>query len=227
MMALPGDSVALGCRARRQSVLSATEFHPVSLSLEIVLWIEAIIYLGIGIYELFDDFFEKPKPWMTIRGRVNVYVRLQHKIGHKMHAGICFLLGFVALNGLLEGQVTRFELELIFLSFGILMPAIWSSLLPGRLAWVILVTKPEFWLQIAMFALFGRLIRPEVLLLCVGLNLWGIAVYFVHTRKTMIVPFTYAAFREDCVDAEGEEVAQRLDKLAGHKDTGTGMGSTS
>lgn len=197
-------------------MLSSTEFYVIPLNLEIVLWIEAIIYLGIGTYELFDDFLEKPKPWMTIGGRTNGYVRMTQKIGHKMHAGICFLLGFVALNGVLEGQVTRFELELIFLSFGILMPIIWSSLLPGRLAFIILVSKPEFWLQIAMFAMFSQLIRPEILALCVALNVWGIFVYFFHTRKKLFTPFTYPTLRSHCIDAEGEPLALKLDKLAGY-----------
>ena len=202
-------------------MLSSTEFYVVPLNLEIVLWIEAIIYLGLGTYELFDDFLEKPKLWMTIRGRTNGYVRMSHKIGHKMHAGICFLLGFVALNGVLEGQVTRFELELIFLSFGILMPVIWSCLLPGRLALIILATKPEFWLQIAMFTMFSQLIRPEILLLCIALNVWGIFVYIFHTRKKLFSPFTYSTVRADCVDAEGEQLALKFDRLAGYSgDTG-------
>jgi hypothetical protein len=59
-------------------MLSATEFYQLTLGLQIVLWIEALLYLGIGVYELFDDFFEKPQPWMTISGRVNGYVRLTH-----------------------------------------------------------------------------------------------------------------------------------------------------
>lgn len=197
-------------------MLSSTEFYSVPLNLEIVLWIEAIIYLAIGTFELFDDFLDKPKPWMTIGGRVNGYVRMSHKIGHKMHAGICFLLGFVALNGVLEGQVTRFELELIFLSFGILMPVIWSCLLPGRLALIILAAKPEFWLQIAMFTMFSHLIRPEILVLCIALNAWGIFVYFFHTREKLFSPFTYAAVRSHCIDAEGEALAQKFDKLAGY-----------
>ena len=197
-------------------MLSSTEFYAVPLNLEIVLWIEMIIYLGLGTYELFDDFLEKPKPWMTIRGRTNGYVRMTHKIGHKMHAGICFLLGFVALNGILEGHVTRFELELIFISFAILMPVIWSCLLPGRLAFIILATKPEFWLQIAMFAMFSELIRVEVLFLCIALNVWGICVYIFHTRTTLFSPFTYSTVRTDCIDAEGEVLAQKLDKLAGY-----------
>ena len=197
-------------------MLSATEFYPVPLNLEIVLWIEVIVYLGIGTYELLDDFMEQPKPWMTIRGRVNGYIRMTHKVGHKMHAGICLLLGFIALNGLIEGQVTRFELELIFFSFAILMPVIWSCLLPGRMAIVILATKPEFWLQIAMFTMFSSLIRPEILVLCIALNLWGIIVYIFHTRKTMFNSFTYAAVRQDCIDAEGEQLARKLDKMAGY-----------
>jgi hypothetical protein len=197
-------------------MLSSTEFYVLPLNLEIILWIEAIIYLGIGTYELFDDFLEKPKAWMTIGGQTNGYVRMSHKVGHKMHAGICFLLGFVALNGLLEGQVTRFELELIFVGLGILMPIIWSSLLPGRLALIILATKPEFWLQIAMFTMFSPLIRPEILILCIALNMWGIFVYFFHTRKKLFSPFTYSKVRSDCLDAEGAELVQKLDKLAGY-----------
>lgn len=194
-------------------MLSATEFFQVTPGLEIVLWIEAIVYLGIGAYETFDDFFEKPKPWMTINGRVNGYVRVTHKIGHKMHAGICVILGFVALNGILEGAMTRFELELIFLSFAVLMPAIWSSLMPGKLAIITLVTKPEFWLQSVMFAMFSDLIRPQILFACVALNLWGILVYVLHTRKNLFDPFTYTMFRKDCIDAEGEELAERFDKI--------------
>jgi hypothetical protein len=196
--------------------LSSTEFYAVPLNLEIVLWIEAVIYLGLGTYELFDDFLEKPKPWMVIAGRTNGYVRMVHKIGHKMHAGICFLLGFVALNGIMEGHVTRFELELIFLSLGILMPIIWSCMLPGRLAIMMLATKPEFWLQIAMFTMFSQLIRPEILLLCIVLNLWGIFVYAFHTRKKLFSPFTYSTLRTDCIDAEGEAFAKKFDKLAGY-----------
>jgi hypothetical protein len=197
-------------------LLSPIEFYVLPFNLEIILWIEAVLYLGIGAYELFDDFLETPKPWMTIKGQTNGYVRMTHKIGHKMHAGICFLLGFVALNGLLEGQITRFELELIFVSLGILMPIIWSSLLPGRLALIILVTKPEFWLQIAMFTMFSQLIRPEILILCIALNMWGIFVYFFYTRKKLFSPFTYAKVRSDCLDAEGVQLVQKLDKLAGY-----------
>lgn len=197
-------------------MLAATEFYEVPLNLEIVLWIEAVIYLGIGVFELFDDFLDKPKPWMAIDGRTNGYLWMTQKIGHKMHAGICFLLGFVALNGVLEGHVTRFELELIFISFGILMPIILSCLMPGRLAFIILALKPEFWLQIVMFALFSHLIRPEILVLCVLLNLWGLVVYYFHTRRKLFVPFTYESVRADCVAAEGEQMATKLDKLAGY-----------
>ena len=67
-----------------------------------------------------------------------------------------------------------------------------------------------------MFTMFSQLIRPEILLLCVALNVWGIVVYIFHTRKKLVTPFTYTAFREDCIDAEGEQLALKLDKLAGY-----------
>lgn len=153
---------------------------------------------------------------MTINGRVNGYVRLTHKIGHKMHAGICVLLGFIALNGVLEGFVTRFELELIFISLAILMPAIWSSLMPGRLAIITLLTKPEFWLQLVMFILFSDLVRPQILVICVALNLWGIFVYLRYTRVQLFTPFTYATLRGHCIDALGEDGTAKFDKIAGH-----------
>ena len=195
-------------------MLTATELFQVTPGLEIVLWIEAIVYLGIGVYELFDDFIEKPQPWMTINNRVNGYVRLTNKIGHKMHAGICVVLGFVALNGILEGVMTRFELELIFVSFAILMPAIWSSLMPGRLALVTLLTKPEFWLQSVMFIMFSDLVRPQVLIVCVALNLRVIFVYVAYTRKALFQPFTYEEFRQHCVDAIGTNATAKFDKFA-------------
>ena len=133
-----------------------------------------------------------------------------------MHAGICVLLGFVALNGVLEGFVTRFELKLIFISFAILLPAIWSSLMPGRLAIIILLTKPEFWLQLVMFIMFSELVRPQILAICVALNLCGIFVYARYTRVRLFKPFTYLTLREHCIDAIGEDGAAKFDKIVGH-----------
>jgi len=196
-------------------MLSATDLYPITTALTVVLYIESVIYLAIGLIELFDDFLVKPKPWMTIGTKPNGYVVMSHKIGHKMHAGLCVLLGFVALNGILEGAVTRFELELIFISFAVIMATLWTTLLPGRLGPVVLALKPEFWLQIVMFLLFRDLVRPEVLALCLALNGWGIVVYVFHTRRTLWKPYTYAQLRSDWVEAEGEAAASRFDRLAG------------
>ena len=196
-------------------MLSSTELLPLTTGLQIVLWIEAIIYLGLGLFELFDDFQVRPKPWMFTEGRANGWLVLQHKVGHKMHAGICFLLGFIAANGLFEGAVTRFELELIFVSFAVLMPTILALLPPGRIGVLGLILKPEFWLQFVMFALASDLVRPAVLGLCLLLNLWGIIVYLLHTRRTLFVPYRYETFRQDCAAAEGEALASRMDRLAG------------
>ena len=196
-------------------MLASTEVLPLTTGLQIVLWIEAIVYLGLGLFELFDDFLVRPKPWMFTEGRANSWIVLQHKVGHKMHAGICFLLGFIAANGLLEGAVTRFELELIFVSFAVLMPTILALLPPGRIGLLGLTLKPEFWLQFVMFALASDLVRPAVLGLCLLLNLWGIIVYLLHTRRTLFVPYRYETFRQDCAAAEGEALAMRMDRLAG------------
>ena len=202
-------------------MLSATEFYPTGTLLNTVLWIEAVIYLGIGAYELFDDFFEKPKPWMRLNDRMNGWIMFQHKVGHKMHAGLCFLLGFVALNGAIEGMVTRFELELIFISFAVIMPVLWSTFLPGKLGVIVILTKPEFWLQSIMFVYFSDLIRLEVLLLCIGLNLWGVIVYFLHTRKNYFSPYTYQSLRRDAAEAEGEARVKQLDRVAMYNDKET------
>ena len=200
-------------------MIGATEFYATTPGLNAILWIEAVIYLGIGGFELLDDFIVKPKPWMTIDGRPNSFLMLHSKVGHKMHAGLCFVLGMVALNGALEGTVTRFELELIFVSFAVILPVLWSTLLPGRLGLLVLLLKPEFWLQGLMLIFYSDLIRTEILWLCIALNLWGLVVYFFHTRRTLISPYTYTTLRSDIVAAEGEDATAKFDKLAGYTTT--------
>ncbi len=197
-------------------MLSATEFFPVTPLLHTVLWIEAVIYLSIGTYEIFDDFLAKPPLWANTPMGINAWIRLQDVVARKMHAGLCFVLGFVALNGALEGHVTRFELELIFISFAVIMPVLWSTLMPGRLGITIMLLKPEFWLQLVMFTFFSQLIRPEVIALCVALNLWGIFVNLGLVRRKFFQPYTYAEFRQHVVEAVGEERASKIDALAGH-----------
>ena len=197
-------------------MIGATEFYATTPGLNAILWVEAVIYLSIGAYELLDDFAGQPKAWMQIEGRPNSYLMLQHKVGHKMHAGLCFVLGMVALNGAIEGVVTRFELELIFISFAVILPVVWATLLPGRLGITVLLLKPEFWLQGLMLIFYSDLIRTEILWLCIALNLWGIVVYFLHTRRTLISPYEYATLRRDVIAAEGEAAVVKFDKLAGN-----------
>ena len=141
-------------------MLSPTELYPLTPLLKGILWVEVLVYLGIGVYEIIDDFRVKPQPWMTLSNTPNSYLMIKEKVGHKMHGGLCFLLGFIALNGLIEGAVTRFELELCFVSLALLMMTIWMTLMPSRLGLTVLLTKPEFWLQILMFGYFLPLIQP-------------------------------------------------------------------
>jgi len=199
-------------------MLSATELLTLTPLLKGVLWVEAIVYLGIGLYEIFDDFAVKPASWMILGARANSYLQIKDKVGRKMHAAICFLLGFVALNGLLEGAVTRFELELCFVSLALLMMTIWMTLMPGRLGLLVVVTKPEFWLQILLFVFFISYIQSWVAFMCVALNIWGGLVCVFHTRRQLLRPYSYEQLRADAVEAGlPPKQLKGLDLFAGFK----------
>ena len=143
-------------------MLGPTDFLPLTPALSAILWVEAIVYLGIGLFEIFDDYFARNPPWTERDGHPNGYLRLVAKSTRKFHAAICLILGWIALNGLLEQRVSRFEIETLFLSLAIVMSFVWSTKLPGRVGVLGIILKPEFWLQIAMFAMFTPFIRPEV-----------------------------------------------------------------
>jgi hypothetical protein len=195
--------------------MEANDLLELSTLLKVILWIELIVYLGIGIFEILDS-FSKEKPWNFRNGKINSYLAMREVTSYKMHASVCFLLGFVALNALMEGAVTRFELELIFISLALIMMLLWMIILPGRLGFIVLFSKPETTLQIIMFVFFADLIRPWVLYLCVFLNLWGLLVYFLHTRKESISPYEYKTIRNDALEAglEASKV-ETMDKAAG------------
>ena len=195
--------------------MEANELLELTTLLKVILWIELIVYLGIGIFEILDS-FSKEKPWNLRNGKINSYLAMREVTSYKMHASVCFLLGFVALNALMEGAVTRFELELIFISLALIMMLLWMIILPGRLGFIALFSKPETTLQIIMFVFFADLIRPWVLYLCVFLNLWGLLVYFLHTRKESISPYEYKTIRNDALEAGLEESkVETMDKAAG------------
>ena len=199
--------------------MSSTEIFELTFALKVVLWAEAIVYLGIGVFEIFDDFFRKLPSWINLNGKLNAYLFMEDKMQHKFHAAICFFLGFIALNGIIEGAVTRFEIELLFIGLALIMMILWMILPPGRLAFPMLLTKPETYLSIIMFYLFSDLIRIEIFLFCLGLNIWGLIVYFLNTRKN-IKPYTYKRFHDDVVDAGIPEARIKvMDKMAGYKDT--------
>lgn len=195
--------------------MEANDLLELTTLLKVILWIELIVYLGIGIFEILDS-FSKEKPWNLRNGKINSYLAMREVTSYKMHASVCFLLGFVALNALMEGAVTRFELELIFISLALIMMLLWMIILPGRLGFIVLFSKPETTLQIIMFVFFADLIRPWVLYLCVFLNLWGLLVYFLHTRKESISPYEYKTIRNDALEAGLEESkVETMDKAAG------------
>ena len=199
--------------------MSTTEIFELTLALKIVLWVETIVYLGIGIVEIFDDFFRKLPSWTNLNGKLNSYLFMEDKMQHKFHAAICFFLGFIALNGIIEGAVTRFEIELLFIGLALIMMLLWMILPPERLALTMLLTKPETYLSLIMFILFSDLIRTEIFYFCLGLNIWGLFVYFLNTRKK-IKPYTYKRFHDDVVVAGvSKSRIKAMDKMAGYKET--------
>ena len=165
--------------------MSSTELFELTLALKIVLWVEAIVYLGLGIFEIFD---------------------------------VCFFLGFIALNGIIEGAVTRFEIELLFIGLALVMMLLWMIMPPGKVGIAMFLTKPETYLSIIMFLLFSDLIRLEIFIICILFNVWGIAVFIFNTRK-LIIPYTYKRFRADVIEAGiSENKIKAWDKMSGYKE---------
>ena len=194
-------------------MIGATEFYATTPGLNAILWVEAVIYLSIGAYELLDDFAVVVRPGCRLISCAQTLTDCNTKLAGST-SGLCFVLGMVALNGAIEGVVTRFELELIFISFAVILPVLWATLLPGRLGITVLLLKPEFWLQGLMLIFYSDLIRTEILWLCIALNLWGIVVYFLAHSE--ISPYEYATLRRDVIAAEGEAAVVKCDKLAGN-----------
>ncbi|MDE0271935.1 MAG: hypothetical protein OXH92_18450 [Bryobacterales bacterium] len=200
-------------------MLTATELYPLTTALTIVLWVEVVIYLGTGLYEVFDDYYYKPPKWVFASMRINTYIWFRDKKGHKMHASLAMVLGFIALNGVLEGAVFRFEIELIFISLALLNLSIWCMAPPRkRLALKMLPVAPEFHLQYISFIFFADLIRLEVLGLCVLFNLWGMFVFFRRTLNLAEAPQTYEELRADMVEADAGADLALWDKVAGYRD---------
>ena len=112
--------------------MTSTELFELTLALKVVLWVEAIVYLGLGIFEIFDDFFRKLPSWTKLNGKLNAYLFMEDKMQHKFHAIVCFFLGFIALNGIIEGAVTRFEIELLFIGLALIMMLLWMIMPPGK-----------------------------------------------------------------------------------------------
>ena len=198
--------------------MNSTELFELTLALKIVLWVEVIVYLSLGVIEIFDDFFRKLPSWTNLNGKLNAYLFMEDKMQHKFHAIVCFFLGFIALNGILEGAVTRFEIELLFIGLALVMMLLWMILPPGKMAIAMLLTKPETYLSVIMFLLFSNLIRIEIFAVCILFNIWGMAVFIFNTRKRMN-PYTYKRFRDDVIEAGIPEYRiQAWDKMTGYKE---------
>jgi hypothetical protein len=205
-------------------VLSSIETLPVQGVLAAVLWITAIIYTGIGLYEMFDDFTANPKWNKSVYTKENCFHRMEVKANNKMHASIALVLGLVAVNALAEGKVGRLELELEFLSLACLFGgAIVPAIIPFRMWAVVLLIKPETWLTVMMWSSFCSDVRPVVLGISGVIMAWGFVVRFGPKSAAHPDPFTYETIRKDLLlnfsETDGAKMAKSMDFLAGYKAT--------
>lgn len=186
--------------------------------LKCLLWFEVVLYGGLGVFETFDDFF-KFATWNKPFVQDNAYSRLMFKGMVKMHGAICFMLAFVAVNALIEGEMSAFDFELNFVVLGLIMAAVWGTMMPFRLWLTVALFKPETYITIALWLSYTDMVRPGILYLNAALNLWGLFVRasagFVP-QPTYFEPFTYETLRKDILAAD-PETAEKLDKVTGYK----------
>jgi hypothetical protein len=197
--------------------LSTTSIEMTS-GLKFMLWFELVLYGLIGVFEIFDDFFPKAK-WNMKFVENNAFVKLTFKGMLKMHASICCVLAFIAGNGLMSDSMGQFEMELNFFTLGLIMSAVWATIMPNPLYIIVVLLKPEFYIQIALWVNYTEYVRPWVLYVCAFLNAWGIfvrvSVGFVP-NPAYFEPFTYEELRKSIVEAE-PELVEKMDKLVGFK----------
>lgn len=157
-------------------MLHATEYLPVTGVIQFVLWVEAILYLSVGVRETFDDLYRKSPAWVLNNKRPNTFTWLQDGRYYKTHANWCLLLGLVALNALIEGQINRFEIEFIFVSLSAIICTVFCIVPPSFRSLPIVLISPEIYLFSLMSVFYSDMIRNEVLAICVLLILWGLFV---------------------------------------------------
>ncbi len=210
------------------TMLNATEIYPLTTALAILLWIEFILYTGAGVFKIFDDFFRKNTPWVFVDGRLNLYAYSTDLKNHKSNASFAFLLGFVALNGIIEGGVNRFELELMFVGLALITCILFCFTPPAKRILRVIWIAPDIYVQIALYLLCAPLIRPEVIGLCALLIAWGIFVYFRKLRTMEGAPFEWEQYRDDTRAMGGSEaMLKAYDKFAGYKEPKEPAGVTS
>jgi len=215
----------------------ATEYIPVTGVIQLVLWVEAILYLSVGVLENFDDLHRKPPAWVLNNKRLNTITLMMDGRYYKTHANWCLLLGLVALAGLTEGQVNRLEIEFIFVSLSAIICTVFCILTPSFRCLPMIVISPEIYLLGLMSVFYSDMIRNEVLAICVLLILWGV---FVYVKRCLEVDGSQLTIRRVLDDKKEYDTMDRLSlkemvkdeqraagRLAGPEATVCGSGTTS
>lgn len=186
-------------------VLGEAETYPLDLGLKILLWVELVLYLVCGMLLFFKPDYKKPPSHLK-----NNFDIFMWATGEQVHACLAFVLGYVALQGLLSGKVSRFELEMSFVILGMLMGMVWNC--PPGLVWFFI--KPETYLTLVMWIFYSGLVRWQVLAVAGLFNVYGIIKKLTNKKWG-----SYAEFRTEMAESLGEdnEDLQKFDKLNRYK----------
>jgi len=215
----------------------ATEYMPVTGVIQFVLWVEVIVYLSVAAREIFDDLHRKPPAWVWNNKRLNTVTLLQDGRYYKTHAVFCLLLGLVALNALIEGQINRLEIEFLFVSLSAITGLVFCIMAPSFRSLPLMLIAPEIYLFVLMSVFYSDMIRNEVLAICVLLILWGV---FVCVKRCLEVDGSQLTIRRFLDDKKEYDSMDRFSlkemvkdeqraagRLAGPEATACGSGTTS
>lgn len=178
----------------------ATEYFPVTGVIQFVLWVEVIVYLGVGLLEVFNDLHRKSPAWVLNNKRLNTFIWSTDARYHKCHGVLCLLLGLVALNGLMEGQVNRFEIEFVLVSLSAIVCMLFCIVVPSFRCLPSILLSPDLYIFSLMAVFYSNMIRYEVLAVCVLLVLWGLFVFFKRCLELDGSQLTFRRLLDDRKD---------------------------
>ncbi|MEM1133538.1 MAG: hypothetical protein AAGH53_11415 [Pseudomonadota bacterium] len=195
-----------------EGVIGATEFREAPFVLQVILWAEVVAYIGTLIYKIVEEFYRPAMKWTYVDGRLNTYIWHREQKGNKAHTLFALMLGIVALNGAVEGKVTRFEMEFIFISLATITWMVLTIIPPSkRILLKAIPIVPEFYFMAAMSIFYYDWIRPEVFGLCIAIILVTLILFFRNSSQFIEETYTFERFNADKEAAKPDSELKAFD----------------